>query len=261
MKVPIIGATPSPISALNATPVTPAPQPQYNFPNAQRTNYINALNLYFPVAVRGAIDELAIITAFGVNQARRAVVFKKTTPQFNVIQNYNPDAYDVIDPKKVFGDVLFPNKVYGTLTLGNTDPNSSTGNTYTGIDNNQYTFDNIVLPIALVEMSQKSIIGKTKITGRPGSIKQYITLDDWEIHISSVVTYPADQAPKDFMAALWKLKQAQVSIPVTNYFMNAFGITNIVIEDINPVQEEGGYSKLAFTISAISDIPITQFLP
>jgi len=231
---------------LQARPQQPRPIGKFPPPVAVTANAINAFKLFFPLSAAAAIDESAIVAAFSANNA--------------VNGGYFPDPDENADITHMYGDLI--NKpVYGSLTLGNTDPHKVNGNQYTGVDNVSYTFSNIVLPIALVEMSQKSIVGKTRISGREGSIKQYLNLDDWDIKINAVITNPADQAPVDFMTALYKMKRAAVEMPVTNYFLNAFGVTYIVIEDINPVQEEGQYAKLALTISACSSIPESEFLP
>lgn len=230
---------------LQTTPLKqPTKQPVLNHIAQQQA--INAIKFYFPTASAQAVSDVAVAAAFRNNEVR--------------VGGYDPDDPETFDGRHSWGKLL-NNPVYGSLTLGNTDPNNANGNQYTGIDDKQYNFPNMVLPIALTEMNQPTVIGETLITGRPGRVKQYVTLDDWQITISAVVLYGADEAPVDFMEALYKIKQAAVSIPVTNYFLNAFGVTHIVIKDISPVQEEGGYAKLAFAIKACSDIPIEEFLP
>lgn len=212
--------------------------------NLQR-NLQNELFATFPSAAINAIEDIAVIAAFKGNQFG---------------QEYTPDPDERADLSGAIGSYM-NRAVYGSLTLGNVDPNINNGNQYTGIDGATYTFDNIVLPIALVTMNQPTNVVKTNITGAPGSVKEYIGLGDWDITINSIIIMPTDQSPIPFIQAFMRLKNAPVAIPVTNYFMNAAGITHIVIEDFNPVQEEGGYSKLAFTIKACSDLPLNEFLP
>jgi hypothetical protein len=228
-----------PLSAGRQAPLTPL-----TFALNLNNNFKNAVFNAFPAIAANAAEDIAVIAQF-----EKPGLY------------YAPDNDEMADLTHAYGAAFLNKPVYGTLTLGNTDPHVQNGNTYTGIDGKNYTFDNIVLPVALVDMNQPSIIGKTKITGLSGTVKQYITLDDWSINIHSVVMYPADNSPVDFMQALNQVKQAQVSIPVTNYFLNAFGVTHIVIEDISTAQEEGKYSSIAFTIKACSDIPLKDFLP
>lgn len=164
------------------------------------------------------------------------------------------------DMTKSYGTTLYTPK-YGSIEFGNTDLQNQKGNQYTGIDGKIYTFPNILLPIAIISVTQPTNIVKTKITGRPGAIKEYIGADDKNITINAVINMPGDQAPTEFLEALQQMKDAAVPIPVTNYFLNALDINYIVIEDISTPQEEGGYSNQALTISACSDIPLQDFLP
>lgn len=196
----------------------------------------------------------------------------------NFIGNLSTDAVNAMaDPDEnaeiryQYGTTLSRPK-YGSIEFGTSDlllsssqqaANAGGGgqNQYTGIDGKTYSFPNILLPIAIISVSQPTNIVKTRITGRPGSIKEYIGSDDKTITINAVVNMNGDQAPTEFLSALQQMKDAAVSIPVTNYFLNALDIFYIVIEDINTPQEEGGYSNQAVIITACSDIPLRDFLP
>lgn len=176
------------------------------------------------------------------------------------LAGYSPDTSEFFDPTKSFG-VLLNSPSYGTLELGNTDLHVASGNSYTGIDGKSYTFQNIVFPVAIVDAKQNKNIIKTKITGRDGEIKEYIGMNDWSITISSVVDMPPDEAPMAFLQAFLQMLTAQVTIPVKNYYLNALGISHMVIEDVELGQAEGGYSSQPIKITACSDNPLTDFLP
>lgn len=210
-------------------------------------NLLNQLQFFFPVAAAQAGLTIGTKAAFRANDARS---------QFG----YSPNDPEYYDPTKSFG-LTIGRPQYGILELGNTDPHVQNGNQYTGIDGKTYTFQNLAFAIAIIDAKQTKNIVKTKITGRDGEIKEYIGMNDWGITISSVIDMPADEAPLEFLQAFMQIIKAQVSIPVKNYYLNTLGITNIVIEDIDLGQSEGGYSSQPVKITACSDIPIPQFLP
>lgn len=208
-------------------------------------NAVNSFSFIIPRALRSVLDIAAIKTAFAANDA--------------MVGEYDPDTPDVIDYSKVFGQVFANMPIYGSLELGNVDPNS--GNEYTGIDGNEYAFSNIIFPIAIVQAVQPKRIVKTDIQGLDGSIKEYIGMGDWQVTINAIVNMPADQAPIDFLNAIADIIKAPVPIPVTNYYLNELGITYLVIEDVNLSQVEGEYSNQNIVITACSDTPLTEFLP
>ena len=213
-----------------------------------------------PIAGSGQ-NLLNNLAFFFPREAANATNASEVIASFSSLQGDGVDNEEKIDQSKTFGVLLSGMPVYGSVELGNVDPQNKSGNQYTGIDGNTYVFSNIVLPIALVTVTQPTNIVKTRITGRPGEIKQYIGALDKTITINAVVNMPNDNAPIALLQNLQQIKDAAVPIPVTNYFLNALNISYIVIEDLTTPQEEGSYSNLAFTITACSDIPLSSFLP
>ncbi len=224
-------------------------------------NVLDSLQFYFPAAAAQAGLTVATIEGFAANTAKDLATPPKRKPA-NLAQfsNYKWDNYDYFVPKNYLGSLLNC-PTYGTLEFGNIDAASSNGNTYTGIDGKQYTFQNMIFAVAIIDAKQTKNIVKTKITGRDGEVKEYIGMNDWAITISSVIDLPPDQAPLSFLQAFIQMLTAQVTIPVKNYYLNALGISNIVIEDVDLGQVEGGYSSQPIKITACSDVPLTDFLP
>lgn len=240
---PIQVTTPAPL----ITTKSPIPSSKFTAPNpvfGSGENLVNALLRAFP---QTALKAGGIVAA-------------KFYQNLLANPNYTPDEPENFDTNIMWGNLLNTPQ-YGSLEFGNTDTQNQSGNQYTGIDGKTYVFDNMVLPIALITVTQPTNIIKTKITGRPGAIKEYIGADDKMITINAVVNMPNDQAPVQFLHGLQQMKDAAVTIPVTNYFLNALNINYVVIEDISTPQEEGGYSNISFTITACSDIPLANFLP
>lgn len=104
----------------------------------------------------------------------------------------------------------------------------------------------------LISVNLPSIIVKTQIQGRKGTIKEYIGEDDWQITINGFLLADNGQTPIDAIIDLKNMKRASVPIPVVCTYLNNLDISNIVLEDFAMEQAPGGYSKQAFTITAIS---------
>jgi hypothetical protein len=105
----------------------------------------------------------------------------------------------------------------------------------------------------LINVNLPSIIVKTQIQGRPGTVKEYIGEDDWQITINGFLLADNGQNPSGAIVDLKNMKRARVPIPVVCTYLNNLDIFNIVLEDFSMEQEPGGYSKQAFTLTAISD--------
>lgn len=263
--MPLGGTKPPPISVpdlqTGALVIPQQPFKNLNRITGNQQNGINDLTFLFPRLAVRAVQEGALLASFAVLKARANI--KANRPNHVILDQPTIDRADdgeIPDLNKIYGVVLNV-PVYGWIEFGNVDPQNQSGNNYTGIDGVSYTFPNIVLPIAIITVTQPTNIVKTRITGRSGSIKQYIGSDDKNITINSVINMPNDQAPTEFLQALQQMKDAPVAIPVTNYFLNALNINYIVIEDISTPQEEGGYSNQSLTITACSDIPLATILP
>jgi hypothetical protein len=104
----------------------------------------------------------------------------------------------------------------------------------------------------LMSVNLPTIIVKTPIQGMNGTVKEYIGEDDWQITINGFLLAPNGQNPSGEIVDLKNMKRARVPIPVICTYLNNLDIFNIVIEDFAMTQDPGGYSKQAFTITAIS---------
>lgn len=129
--------------------------------------------------------------------------------------------------------------------------------TYTDFNKNrQVTADEVRLQTVLCVVSRPSIIVKTQIQGKNGTVKEYISKDDFAITINGIIAGENGQYPEAEALALQRICEAPVSIPVVSRFLNGLGVYNIVIEDYSMPQTAGGISKQEFTINAISDEPL-----
>ena len=110
-------------------------------------NVLDSLQFYFPAAAAQAGLRIATIEGFAANTAKDLATPPKREPANLVpFSNYEFDNYDYFVPKNYLGSLLNRPK-YGTLELGNIDAAAANGNTYTGIDGKQYTFQNMIFAI------------------------------------------------------------------------------------------------------------------
>lgn len=129
--------------------------------------------------------------------------------------------------------------------------------TYTDfVQNRQVTTDRVRLETVLCTVSRPTIIIKTQIQGRNGTVKEYISKDDYQITINGIIPGENGQYPEDGALAVQRMAEAPVPIPVVSRFLNGMGIYNIVVTDYSMPQVAGGISRQDFTINAISDEPL-----
>jgi hypothetical protein len=122
---------------------------------------------------------------------------------------------------------------------------------FAGIEFPDYgiTIDNV-----LVSISQSKNIVKTSVQGRNGTIKEYISDNDYEITLRGVIIGgSADVYPENEASALIQMCQVAENIRLVSAFVQLFGITKVVIESYDLPQTEGTYSVQAFQISCSSD--------
>ncbi len=127
--------------------------------------------------------------------------------------------------------------------------------TYTKNGQN-YSFDEIKFDTVLFEVSMAKNIISTAIQGRDGKIKEYISDDDYSISIKGVMTAPNNTFPLDDFISMIKIVKAPVPLKVNSWWLEKFGIYNIVIMSYNFNQRAGRFSEQSFEITALSDTPI-----
>jgi hypothetical protein len=118
------------------------------------------------------------------------------------------------------------------------------------------TYNDIVLETVLITLGRPKRIIKTDITGRDGTVKEYINMDDFQVTINGVITGPNGVYPTLEVMALHDICEAPVSIPVVSWYLQNFKIFNLVIDNYAMDQEPGGISKQNFTLNCVSDRPV-----
>jgi hypothetical protein len=146
------------------------------------------------------------------------------------------------------------------------------GTSYTALDGSIVTIPTIVLETVIITAKQGKTIEKTNITGRnTGSVKEYISQNDWSVEIRAVITASANvvqdgsminyiqegRYPIENMQYIYQLINAPIAIKVDCLYLNAMGINFLVIDDgVQINQVEGEYEMQRIVLPCLSDNPL-----
>lgn len=149
--------------------------------------------------------------------------------------------------------------VYDSLTLGNLNET----NPYFNILGEEVEFIPIRFDEVLLDVSLQKVIVSTQIRGRNGTIKQYISDNDYTIIATGRIsgrwngsswTKNGKYYPEQEIQNLVNICKAGYMIPVTSGFLNnIFGIDNIVVSDYRLTQTEGGRYSQIYELNCMSD--------
>lgn len=145
----------------------------------------------------------------------------------------------------------------GTPVFSNLD---LSGGSYTDNDGVTHRFIGVKIDTVLFIVNNSKNIVKTAVQGLNGTIKEYISDGDAQISIKGIIVGGYNKYPFDEVQILQALLDAPVPIGVNSYYLNNFGIYNIVIESFAFPQNMGSYSQQPFEINAISDAPAELIL-
>lgn len=113
------------------------------------------------------------------------------------------------------------------------------------------------LPDAVAAVSRERRIVSTALTGRDGTVKEYINEGDWAVNLVVGIQAVrdgviADEWPGDELRELRKILDTKAAIEVHSEFLAIFDITKIVIKSYQATQmTESNYQ--AVSINAVSD--------
>lgn len=135
------------------------------------------------------------------------------------------------------------------------DLNISAGS-YVNNDGNTINYNQIKIDTVLFDVRQSKNLVFTPIQGKNSMVKEYISDQDYQINIIGVLAAPNGQFPFQDMADLIKVLQAPVPLIINSWYLQLFGIYNIVVTDYDMNMRAGYYSQQAFSITAVSDQPV-----
>lgn len=115
------------------------------------------------------------------------------------------------------------------------------------------SFPAIFMDSALMSVSKKKDIVKTKVVNRSSTRKEYITSGDYTIKISGVFTGTShDIYPTADIEALIRACEAPIPLEIISPYLFRFGITRLVVESFDFPQTRGSYASQNFSINCTS---------
>jgi hypothetical protein len=155
---------------------------------------------------------------------------------------------------------LFGTPVYSNLEIP--------AGQYTDLDGNVINYDGVRLDTVLFDVSQERNIIRTAVSGKAGTIKQFIADGDYIINVQGLISGESFKTNSGFgVQAVTGVPEEEVrkikiicSIPkeieVISSFLDLFDITTVVITAPIFAEKEGYRNEIFFSCSMISDKPI-----
>lgn len=115
------------------------------------------------------------------------------------------------------------------------------------------------LPVETVlELERAKIIVKTNMQGRDGSVKEYISMDDWSLNFKGFfINYENDLYPEEKVETLLRIYEKKIPLKITSKWLSRWGIERVVMENISFPTFEGFSNVQPFELRCLSDDPIT----
>ena len=108
----------------------------------------------------------------------------------------------------------------------------------------------------LFEINQSKNIVTTSVQGRAGTVKEYISLGDFEVSIrGAIVNSGSNSYPREDVEELKYLLTLQEPLESLSDFLQIWGIYNLVVTDFRIPQQEGYQNVQLFEINCLSDTP------
>jgi hypothetical protein len=146
---------------------------------------------------------------------------------------FSPDPYDEPDFVSMLGTPVYSNFVL--LPAGDIQ-------------------DALRIDTVIMTVDQTKNIVKTPIQGRNGTVKEYISDGDFMVSIQGVLISPYPLVfPKEDIDLFVKYCKLNEQLPVASFFLELFGITDIVIEHYKVGEKLGSRNEVPFQIDALSD--------
>ena len=129
-----------------------------------------------------------------------------------------------------------------------------TGASYTNSAGQTIAFQDIKLASALIHIQQKKNIVFTSVSGSDSDIVEYIGSQNFDVTVVLNITETDDNAPSGTYPGITVTNliaacQSNRVLKVNSWYMNQFGITDVVITDYDFPQTEGELFMQGITIN------------
>lgn len=154
------------------------------------------------------------------------------------------------------GDVQTDEPI-GTSALGTPvfDDVSFPADQYTNLFGDVIGFDDVRLQSVLIVANQAKNVIKTPISGRDGTVKEYISAGDFVISVSGQIVSESNTYPELEVENFRSVMEANASLSVVSSFINdSLNVGNIVIENYKISQVRGSRNAVEISFNAVSDV-------
>lgn len=116
--------------------------------------------------------------------------------------------------------------------------------------------DNLYMDTILFEVNQAKNIVTTSVQGRPGTVKEYIAMGDYEVMLRGAIVNSGSQSyPYDRVNELIRLLELPEALTAVSEYLQLFNVYNLVVMDYAMPQQEGFQNVQLFEINCLSDTP------
>jgi hypothetical protein len=144
--------------------------------------------------------------------------------------------------------------VFDSITFKN--PNNQIQNFVNGGEGQGANSSDLVLITALITASKNKNIVVTKIQGRNGTVKEYVSDDDYTISIKGVLVGKyANVRPVDEIKKLENLCDSPLEVDIVSNFLADLNVLTVVITSHSKTQREGMRNVIDFEIQCLSETP------
>ena len=116
-------------------------------------------------------------------------------------------------------------------------------------------FDEVVLQSVLIVANQAKNVIKTPISGRNGTIKEYISAGDFVISVSGQIVSESNTYPELEVDNFRSIMEANAALSIVSTFINdSLAVGNVVIENYSIRQVRGSRNTVEIGFNAVSDV-------
>lgn len=130
-----------------------------------------------------------------------------------------------------------------------------TGDSYTD-ENGSHSFTDINQPEAIFKVSRKKKIIWTSINGLNSDIPEYMGAENYRIEVEMEINGDNLLYPTQIVQNIITMLGSNQVLTVNSWYLNMFGITNIVIDDEEEPQVRGNLNNQKISFTAMAVIPV-----
>jgi hypothetical protein len=190
-----------------------------------------------------------------INEAGQALSFKasravirearKTFINAPTAQEDEPRGYS-----RYFGTPLYD---YVSIIGGEYTDLDGNRISYAGGIGNEFHIENVIL-----EVRRNKKIVHNKLTGRDGSLKEFISGEDYLVTVNGLLAGEGNKFPYEEVAELVNILNADTALEVESEYLGLFldEDYDLVVQDYRMPQRRGFRNLQPFTINLVSDRPV-----